>query len=276
MILLPDRTSALRLWQRLCATLSVAMLLIVWRPAVAPAVQAQPAESSPALELAEAIDDRAVFVDSLLSMMTLREKMGQLAQYPSQWSDTGPSVPAARQEDVREGKVGSFLSLYGAEATHDMQELAVSASRLGIPLLFAYDVVHGYRTIFPIPLAEASSFTPTLARRTARAATREATAGGVHWTFAPMVDLTREPRWGRIMEGAGEDPYLNSMIARAKVKGFQGADVAADTTTPSTSRSGRFTKPTSRRFTRPSTRASAASCPASTRLRGFPCTRMTR
>jgi beta-glucosidase len=206
------------------------MLLIVWRPAVAPAVQAQPAESSPALELADAIDDRAVFVDSLLSMMTLREKLGQLAQYPSQWSDTGPSVPAAHQEDVREGKVGSFLSLYGAEATHDMQELAVNASRLGIPLLFAYDVVHGYRTIFPIPLAEASSFTPTLARRTARAATREATAGGVHWTFAPMVDLTREPRWGRIMEGAGEDPYLNSMIARAKVKGFQGADVAADTT----------------------------------------------
>jgi beta-glucosidase len=204
---------------------------------LSPEVRAQPVEaSSPALELADAIDDRAVFVDSLLSMMTLREKLGQLGQYPSQWSDTGPSVPAARQEDVREGKVGSFLGFYGAEATRDMQEIAVQESRLGIPLLYAYDVVHGYRTIFPIPLAEASSFNPTLARRTARAATREATAGGVHWTFAPMVDLTREPRWGRIMEGAGEDPHLNRVIARAKVNGFQGTDVATDTTMLSTAK----------------------------------------
>jgi len=198
--------------------------------------RAQSADASRAVALAQALDDRAVFVDSLLSMMTLEEKLGQLAQYPSQWSDTGPSVPAGRKEDVRNGRVGSFLSLYGAEATREMQELAVQESHLGIPLLFAYDVVHGYRTIFPIPLGEASSFNPTLARRTARAATREATAGGVHWTFAPMVDLSREPRWGRVMEGAGEDPYLNSVLARARVHGFQGPALAADTTVLATAK----------------------------------------
>ena len=197
---------------------------------------AQPADASRAVALAQTLDDRAVFVDSLLSIMTLEEKLGQLAQYPSQWSDTGPSVPAGRKEDVREGKVGSFLSLYGAEATREMQEIAVEDSRLGIPLLFAYDVVHGYRTIFPIPLGEASSFNPTLARRTARAATREATAGGVHWTFAPMVDLSREPRWGRVMEGAGEDPHLNNVMARARVRGFQEPSLAADTTVMATAK----------------------------------------
>lgn len=198
---------------------------------------AQPADSSSrAVALAHTVDDRSVFVDSLLSMMTLEEKLGQLAQYPSQWSDTGPSVPAGRKDDVRAGMVGSFLSHYGAEATRTMQEIAVTESRLGIPLLFAYDVIHGYRTIFPIPLAEASSFNPDLARRTARAATREATAGGVHWTFAPMVDLSREPRWGRVMEGAGEDPYLNSILARARVRGFQGPSVDADTTVLATAK----------------------------------------
>lgn len=191
---------------------------------------AQPTQSSTAVRLADTIDEREVFIDSLLARMTLEEKFGQLAQYPSQWSDTGPSVPAGRKDDVRDGTVGSFLSHYGAEATREMQEIAVGESRLGIPLLFAYDVVHGYRTIFPIPLGEASSFNQELARRTARAATREATAGGVHWTFAPMVDLSREPRWGRVMEGAGEDPYLNSVLARARVNGFQADSLAADTT----------------------------------------------
>lgn len=217
--------------------LSVVLLLICLGAVSAPSTRAQTAEpTSRALKLADAVDNRAAFVDSLLSIMTLDEKLGQLAQYPSQWSDTGPSVPAGRKEDVRQGKAGSFLSLYGAEATREMQEIAVEESRLGIPLLFAYDVIHGYRTIFPIPLGEASSFNPRLARRTARAATREATAGGVHWTFAPMVDLTREPRWGRIMEGAGEDPYLNSVLARARVRGFQGPTVAADSTVMATAK----------------------------------------
>ncbi len=217
-------------------TLTVVLLLALLSSWNLPAAHAQPAQSSRAVSLAQTLDNREVFVDSLTSMMTLQEKLGQLAQYPSQWSDTGPSVPAGRQEDVRDGKVGSFLSLYTAEATREMQEIAVEESRLGIPLLFAYDVIHGYRTIFPIPLGEASSFNPDLARRTARAATREATAGGVHWTFAPMVDLSREPRWGRVMEGAGEDPYLNSVLARARVHGFQGPSVAADTTVMATAK----------------------------------------
>ncbi len=218
--------------------LGVALLLTIVLGAAGPlAAVAQPAASpSRAVALAEEVDGRTAFVDSLLSLMTLEEKLGQLAQYPSQWSDTGPSVAAGRQEDVRAGRVGSFLSLYGAEATREMQEIAVEESRLGIPLLFAYDVVHGYRTIFPIPLGEASSFNVTLARRTARAATREATAGGVHWTFAPMVDLSREPRWGRVMEGAGEDPYLNSVLARARVEGFQSEALAADTTVMATAK----------------------------------------
>jgi len=220
---------------RICRTLSFVLLLVLGGLAVAPA-HAQPTAESPALRLADRLDDREAVLDSLLSMMTLEEKLGQLAQYPSQWSDTGPSVPAGRKADVRAGRVGSFLSLYGAEATREMQRIAVTESRLGIPLLFAYDVVHGYRTIFPIPLGEASSFNTDLARRTARAATREATAGGVHWTFAPMVDLSREPRWGRVMEGAGEDPYLHSVLARARVNGFQGSSLSADTTVMATAK----------------------------------------
>jgi beta-glucosidase len=189
-----------------------------------------------ALDLADQIDDREAFIDSLLARMTLQEKLGQLAQYPGQWSDTGPQVPEGGEEQIRSGTVGSFLSVYGAEYTREMQQLAVEESRLGIPLLFAYDVIHGYRTTFPIPLAEASSFNADLAKRTARAAAREATAGGVHWTFAPMVDLARDARWGRIMEGAGEDPYLNSVLARARVHGFQSDTLAADSTLLSTAK----------------------------------------
>ena len=216
--------------------LTLVFLLALVGGVLVPSLYAQPAESSRAVTLAQTLDNRTAFVDSLLSLMTLEEKLGQLAQYPSQWSDTGPSVPAGRKEDVRAGKVGSFLSLYGAEATWEMQQIAVQESRLGIPLLFAYDVVHGYRTIFPIPLGEASSFNVDLARRTAQAATREATAAGVHWTFAPMVDLSRDPRWGRVMEGAGEDPYLNSVLGRARVEGFQGEALSADTTMMATAK----------------------------------------
>jgi beta-glucosidase len=225
-----------RTGRRLLALLLIAALgglLAVRAPA-------QPASSSRAVELAGELDRRAVFVDSLLSMMTLEEKLGQLAQTPSRWSDTGPTVPSGGKSAIREGRVGSFLSLYGAETTRKMQRIAVEESRLGIPLLFAYDVVHGYRTIFPIPLAETSSFHPDLARRTARASAMEATAGGVHWTFSPMVDVTRDPRWGRIMEGAGEDPYLNSVFAASRVQGYQTPDpsqnLSADTTLLSTAK----------------------------------------
>ena len=162
-------------------------------------------------------------IESLLRRMTLAEKLGQLNLI------SVDSVPpsAAQLDSVRKGLVGGFLNLYGADATHATQRVAVTESRLHIPLLFGLDVIHGYRTVFPIPLAEAASFDPAAAESTARAAAREASAAGVNWTFAPMVDIARDPRWGRIAEGAGEDPYLGSVFAGARVRGFQGPDLRA-------------------------------------------------
>src|SRR5439155_1540138 len=139
------------------------------------------------------------------------EKLGQL-NLPS--VDNQPSP--AQLEQVRKGLVGGFLNLAGAQATRDAQRIAVTESRLHIPLLLGLDVIHGYRTIFPIPLAEAATWDPAAAESTARAAAREAAAAGVNWTFAPMVDIARDPRWGRIAEGAGEDPYLGSALAAAR------------------------------------------------------------
>lgn len=165
------------------------------------------------------------FVDSVLARLTLEEKLGQLTQYRGRFSLTGPQTPEAGAEDIRAGRVGSFLGVRGAAPTREMQQIAVTQSRTRIPLLFADDIIHGWRTIFPVPLAEASSFNPELAERTARVAAVEGAAAGIHWTFAPMVDITREPRWGRVVEGAGEDPFLGSAIATAKVRGFQGKNL---------------------------------------------------
>ena len=149
-------------------------------------------------------------IDSLLARMTLEEKLGQLNQL------SVDNVPTPEQLDlVRKGLVGSFLNLTGAAATRDAQTVAVKESRLHIPLIFGHDVIHGYRTIFPIPLGEAASWDPDAAEAAARVAAREAAAAGVHWTFAPMVDIARDPRWGRIAEGSGEDPYLGSAMAAA-------------------------------------------------------------
>jgi beta-glucosidase len=165
------------------------------------------------------IDQR---VDSVLKLMTLEEKAGQMNQYNGPWAATGPLTNDDKLIDqIKEGKVGSMLNTTGAVRTRDLQQLALQ-SRLKIPLLFGQDVVHGYRTIFPIPLAEAASWDLEAMEQSARIAAIEASAAGVHWTFAPMVDISRDPRWGRVMEGAGEDPYLGSLIAKARVKGFQG------------------------------------------------------
>jgi len=161
-------------------------------------------------------------IDSLLARMTLEEKLGQL-NLPS--VDNGPSP--AQLELVRKGLVGGFLNLTGAAATRETQRVAVTESRLHIPLLLGHDVIHGYRTIFPIPLAEAASWDPEAVEAAAHVAAREAAAAGVNWTFAPMVDIARDPRWGRIAEGSGEDPYLGSQMAVARVRGFQGADLRA-------------------------------------------------
>lgn len=161
-------------------------------------------------------------VDSVLRLMTLEEKIGQMNQYNGDWAATGPITnDGDKQGQIRKGLVGSMLNVTGVEHTRQLQEMAM-ASRLKIPLLFGQDVIHGYRTTFPIPLAEAASWDITAIGSSARVAAKEAAAAGVHWTFAPMVDIARDPRWGRVMEGAGEDPYLGSLIARARVQGFQG------------------------------------------------------
>lgn len=161
-------------------------------------------------------------IDSLLQLMTLEEKVGQLHQISSDFAATGPITKDGEKQDrVRQGRVGSYLNVTGAARTRSLQEIAMQ-SRLKIPLLFAQDVIHGFRTIFPLPLAEAASWDLEAIERSARIAAKEAAASGIHWTFAPMVDIARDPRWGRVMEGAGEDTYLGSQIARARVKGFQG------------------------------------------------------
>jgi beta-glucosidase len=170
------------------------------------------------------------FLDSLLARMTLEEKLGQLNQPGGPGNDTGPAARAGTEADIRAGRIGSFLGVSGAAETRELQRVAVEQTRLGIPLLFANDVIHGFRTIFPVPLAEASSWDPAAVERSARIAATEATASGVTWTYAPMVDIARDPRWGRVVEGSGEDPYLGAAMAAARVRGFQGADLAADNT----------------------------------------------
>ena len=179
-----------------------------------------------AISAGQAFTDRQI--DSLIAVMTLEEKLGQLNQLGGGWDSTGVNhINPDHARMVREGRVGSFLNVLGAAHTREVQQLAVEQSRLRIPLIFGYDVIHGYRTTFPIPLAEACSWDPDLARATAHAAAQEASAYGVHWTFAPMVDIARDPRWGRIAEGSGEDPYLGSVMAAARVTGFQGTDLKA-------------------------------------------------
>ncbi|MDP4257852.1 MAG: glycoside hydrolase family 3 N-terminal domain-containing protein [Bacteroidota bacterium] len=161
-------------------------------------------------------------VDSVLRLMTLDEKVGQMNQYSGNWAQTGPITgDDDKLQEIKEGKLGSMLNINGVRHTRELQQLAMQ-SRLKIPLLFGQDVIHGYRTTFPIPLAEAASWDLTAIERSARIAATEAAAGGIHWVFAPMVDIARDPRWGRIMEGAGEDPWLGAQVAAARVKGFQG------------------------------------------------------
>ena len=175
-------------------------------------------------------------VDSLLARMTLAEKLGQLTMAPGGSDQTGPTVPAGGEADARAGRIGSTLSFWGAARTRRLQRIAVEESRMKIPLLFAHDVIHGWRTAFPVPLGMAATFDSSLVAMAARVAAREAAAHGVHWTFAPMVDVARDARWGRIVEGAGEDPYLGSVLAAAQVVGFQGDDLASDSTLAATAK----------------------------------------
>ena len=175
-----------------------------------------------------AIDEK---VEALLQQMTLEEKIGQMNQYNGFWEVTGPAPTngdaASKYEDLRKGRVGSVLNVTGAENVRAIQKIAVEESRLGIPLLVGFDVIHGYKTISPIPLAEAASWDLEAIKMSAQMAALEASAAGINWTFAPMVDISRDARWGRVMEGAGEDPYLGSLIAKARVNGFQGDDLTS-------------------------------------------------
>ena len=167
-------------------------------------------------------------VSELLRKMTLEEKIGQLVQY-SAGQPTGPGTGRTDYEDmIAKGQIGALFNIVTAKRTNAHQRIAVEESRLHIPLLFGLDVIHGFRTVFPIPLGLASTWDPTLVEHTARVAGREASATGIRWTFSPMVDIARDARWGRMAEGAGEDPYLGAAMARAYVRGYQGARLDED------------------------------------------------
>ena len=172
------------------------------------------------------LNDKDKFITNLLSEMTLMEKIGQLNQYSSFFDATGPAPnkgdDSLKYEQIKQGLVGSVLNVSGVKEVRALQKLAIENSRLKIPLLFALDVIHGYKTISPIPLAESASWNLGLIQKSASMAAREAAASGINWTFAPMVDISRDARWGRVMEGGGEDPYLGSKIAVARINGFQG------------------------------------------------------
>lgn len=169
-------------------------------------------------------------IDALLQQMTLEEKIGQMTLYTSDWDVTGPTIRSGYRKDIEAGKVGAIFNAYSVDYVRDLQEIAVEKTRLKIPLMFGYDVIHGHRTIFPIPLAQAATWNMEAIEHSERIAAVEATAEGLNWTFTPMVDIAHDPRWGRVMEGCGEDTYLTNRIAVARVKGFQGNNLAADNT----------------------------------------------
>lgn len=173
-------------------------------------------------------------ITELLSKMTLEEKIGQMNQYNGFWDVTGPTPSsgdaAKKYEHLKKGYVGSMLNVRGVDAVRTVQKIAVEETRLGIPLIIGFDVIHGYKTLSPIPLAEAASWDLEAIKKSAQVAAKEAAAAGINWTFAPMVDISRDARWGRVMEGAGEDTYLGSKIAVARVEGFQGNDLTSPET----------------------------------------------
>lgn len=187
--------------------------------------------SAPVKNTADALDAK---VDSVLHLMTLEEKIGQLTLYTSDMDQTGAFIRKEYEEDIRLGRVGAIFNAYGVDYTRMLQEMAINNTRLKIPLIFGYDVIHGHRTIFPMPMAEAASWDLEAIENAARIAASEATAEGLHWTFAPMADISFDPRWGRIIEGAGEDTWLASKITAARVRGFQGTDLNAKNTLAAT------------------------------------------
>lgn len=189
---------------------------------------------TPVVAQPASIDSIGTKINELLVKMTLEEKIGQMNQYNGFWDATGPAPSEKnaknKYEHLKKGLVGAVLNVTGVAKVRKLQEMAVNETRLGIPLLFGFDVIHGYKTITPIPLAEAASWDLPLIEKSARIAAEEASAVGINWTFAPMVDISRDARWGRVMEGAGEDTYLGTKIGIARIKGFQGNDLSANNT----------------------------------------------
>jgi beta-glucosidase len=186
--------------------------------------------SSPDNNRSQAEDPYAEKIDSIMALMTVQEKLGQLNLPSAGDVTTGLAKSTGVIQKIKEGKVGGLFNINGLERRRDVQKVAVEESRLGIPLLYGMDVIHGYKTVFPIPLALSCSWDMDMIKETARIAAIEATADGVAWTFSPMVDLSRDPRWGRIAEGIGEDPYLGYQIAQAMVHGYQGDDLTKHNT----------------------------------------------
>src|ERR1700686_3648503 len=178
--------------------------------------------------LAPRVDDPAIElrISKLLGQMTLEEKVGQIVHCAADSSHGPGGARPDYREQIVNGQVGSFENVTGEAETNALQKLAVEKSRLHIPVLFALDVIHGYRTIFPVPLAMASTWDPSLVEQASRIAAKEASREGIRWTFSPMVDIARDARWGRIVEGAGEDPYLGSAMAAAYVRGYQSTNPA--------------------------------------------------
>lgn len=185
------------------------------------------AQKSPHLDKTKPIEER---IDLLMKQMTLEEKVGQMNQYNGFWEVTGPAPKGGtaelKYEHLRKGLVGSMLTVRGVKNVRAVQKIAVEETRLGIPLIIGFDVIHGYKTLSPIPLAESASWDLEAIKKSAQIAADEASASGINWTFGPNVDVANDARWGRVMEGAGEDPYLGSKIATARVKGFQGETIA--------------------------------------------------
>lgn len=196
---------------------AIYLLLLVLAIIAGPA-SAQPYKPSPGIDAK---------VNALLAKMTLDEKIGQLTLYTTDWGSTGPTIREGYKNDIRSGACGNLFNSHTVAFVRDLQKVAVEETRLKIPLLFGFDVIHGYKTIFPIPLGEAASWDLEAIELSARIAAAEASAAGLNWTFAPMVDVSRDPRWGRVMEGAGEDTWLGCRIAEARVRGIQGKKIGS-------------------------------------------------
>ena len=209
--------------RKLCASVAVSAVLICH------GTESRSEAPNSAIDVRTGIYDPGLDarVESLLGKMTLEEKVGQLVQY-SAGQPTGPGTGRTDYEDmIAKGQIGALFNIATAKETNAYQRIAMEKSRLRIPIVFGLDVIHGFRTVFPVPLALASTWDPALVEQAARVAAREASATGIRWTFSPMVDIARDARWGRMTEGAGEDPFLGSQMAAAYVRGYQGARLDA-------------------------------------------------